>query len=53
MTHVMLIDAAMVYPTAIPKRFKYWINPHALNLAPPEKDQNAYHIKTQKDPFHM
>lgn len=36
-THVMLIDDAMVYPMATPKRFKYWTEPHILTSNRPEK----------------
>lgn len=40
-THIMLIDAAIVYPIATPKRFMYWMNPHILTLNPPEKKINS------------
>ena len=42
----MLMDAAMVYPMAIPKRLPYWTTPHNITLNPPEKKHNRLLIKT-------
>jgi len=35
----MLIEAAIVYPTATPKRFRYWMKPQTLTFNPPVFDK--------------
>ena len=36
-THIMLMEAAMVYPIATPNRFAYWTHPQNMTARPPAK----------------
>jgi hypothetical protein len=45
LTYTMLIDAAIVYPMATPKRFAYCINPQIFTLSPPVDQNQASKIK--------
>lgn len=40
-THIMLIDAAMVYPIATPNMFTYWIQPQTFTFIPPKPSSKS------------
>lgn len=40
-THIILTDAAIVYPIATPNKFKYWMSPHSITFFPPAIKMDA------------
>ena len=47
-THIMLMDDAIVYPTATPKRFRYWNVPQMLTWSPSDETKTKTNTNTSK-----
>lgn len=50
-THIMLIEAEMVYPTAVPNKFAYWTHPHNVAFILPAKSKNFLFSKNMESQF--
>ena len=50
-TYIMLTDAAIVYPIAVPAKFRYWINPHIVTFLPPSYIKQEIELKQQLSEF--